>query len=66
MMTQKEIEQRIQEILDDKRMHYKTANIVVNAPLAMVQLTLETELHTLQDVLGTERTYIKDLRGEVQ
>lgn len=64
MMTKIEIESRINEILSDERIAYKTANVFTNAPLALIQIGLQTELHTLQKVIGVEATNIKELRGE--
>lgn len=64
MKTQTQIENRIKEILSDERLSYKVATIFENAPLALTQIVLETELHTLQNVIGAERTNIKKLRGE--
>lgn len=58
-MNNQEIQKRIDEILADERMSYKTANIMINAPLALVQLSMETELHTLQRVLGVPLTDFK-------
>jgi hypothetical protein len=64
MKTEQEIQQRIDEILEDERLSYKTATIFGNSPLAIIQWGLEVELHTLQSVLGVEKTNIKKLRGE--
>lgn len=64
MMSEDEIKSRIEEILSDQRLSYKTARIQINAPLALIQLQLETELHTLQKVIGVQRTNIFELRGE--
>lgn len=63
-MKEKQIQARIKEILSDERLSYKTATVFANAPLAMIQLQMETELHTLQKVLGVELTDIKALRKE--
>jgi hypothetical protein len=52
MQTEKEIETRIAEIKADERLSYGTATVFVNAPLALIQLGLTTELHTLERVLG--------------
>lgn len=60
----KKIKTRIAEILADERISYKTATVFANSPLALIQWGLETELHTLQKVLGVELTNIKQLRGE--
>lgn len=63
-MTTAEIEIRIENILKDDRLSYKTATIFENAPLALIQYGLEVELHTLQKVLSAELTNIKKLRSE--
>ncbi len=63
-MNTEQIQKRIAEILADERMSYKSATVFANAPLAMIQLIMETELHTLQNVLGIEKTNIKALRGD--
>lgn len=64
MKAEAEIQKRISNILEDERLSYKTATVFVNAPLALIQTILETELHTLQDVLQVPRTNIKALRKE--
>lgn len=64
MKTRQEIEKRIDEILADERMSYKTADVFTNAPLALIQYGLTTELHTLQRVIGVELTDISKLREE--
>lgn len=66
MQTPKEIQKRIDEIKADERLSYGSANIVINAPLALVQLALEVELSTLEKVLGIPQTNIKKLRGETK
>ena len=63
-MNKTQIKARIDEILSDERLSYKSADVFINAPLALIQLSMETELHTLQRVIGTERTNLKKLRGE--
>ena len=62
-MDKKQINARINEILADERLSYKSADIFSNAPLALIQLSLEVELHTLQNVLGVELTNFKNLRA---
>ncbi len=64
MKTQQDIQKRIDEILSDERLSYKTATVFENAPLALIQYSLETELHTLQQVIDVELTDIKQLRNE--
>jgi hypothetical protein len=63
-MNEEQIKSRISEILADERMSYKTATVFANAPLALIQLGMTTELHTLQKVLGVPLTNIKELRKE--
>lgn len=65
-MDKEQIQQRIDEILSDERLSYPTANVFINAPLALVQVQLQTELWTLEKVLGKETTNIKKLRGETK
>lgn len=63
-MSEEQIQKRISEILEDERFSYKSADIFTNAPLALIQLSMEVELHTLQKVLGIKLTNIKDWRKE--
>lgn len=65
-MKEEQIKARINEILADERLAYRTATVFSNAPLALIQIATETELHTLQKVLGVPLTNIKELRGEVK
>ncbi len=63
-MSKSQISSRITERLADERLAYKTATVFGNAPLALIQLSLQVELHTLQRVLGVDTTNISLLRGE--
>lgn len=49
------IRDRIAIIKLDERLTYPHANVFVNAPLAIVQIQLTTELHTLERILGIEK-----------
>lgn len=62
MQSPDKIQQRIDEILADERLSYPAANIQINAPLALIQLSMEVELHTLQRVLQVPLTNFNDLR----
>lgn len=62
MQSPDKIQQRIDEILADDRLSYPAANIQINAPLALIQLSMEVELHTLQRVLQVPLTNFNDLR----
>jgi hypothetical protein len=62
MRTPTQIKKRIAEIEADSR--YKSglihhANVNINAPLALVQVSLETELRTLRWVLNDELSQIR-------
>lgn len=46
------ISNRISDLREDERLTYKAANIFENAPLAIIQIGLKTELNTLERVLG--------------
>lgn len=55
MISEEAIKQRIAEIEADSRYQsgqQKPATVVENAPLALIQLSLEKELKTLKWVLG--------------
>jgi hypothetical protein len=52
------IKDRITILKMDERLMYKAATVFENAPLALVQIQLITELHTLQRVLGLEPSKI--------
>jgi hypothetical protein len=52
MKTEKEIRSKIAEIDSDERFHYPVANVVINAPLALIQTDLEAVVAALAWVLG--------------
>lgn len=54
MKTEEEMEKRLSEINSDSRLRGKPATIQINAPLALIQLALETERDTLKWVLDKE------------
>jgi hypothetical protein len=43
---------RIDELKQDERLTYPDANVFTNAPLAIIQIALKTELNTLERVAG--------------
>lgn len=51
MKSEKEIQQKIDEIMSDERLHYKVADVFTNAPLALIQLSLEVKIEILSWVL---------------
>ena len=55
MKSKQEIKKRLSEILSDERLHYKPANVQINAPLALIQTALETERDALMWVLEIQK-----------
>jgi hypothetical protein len=52
MMTEKEIRIWLEKVESDERIHYHSANVVTNAPLALEQMGLETTSDVLRRILG--------------
>lgn len=50
------VDVRIREIDDDERHHYERANVVINAPLALVQLEMSSRMLTLRQL----RKFLED------
>jgi len=44
------IEDEIKKIDGDERYHYKPATIFANAPLALIQATMETRMQLLEEI----------------
>lgn len=55
MKTKQEIEAELKRVKKDERLKYKTAPVFENAPLALVQLELETRIEVLEWVLKNEK-----------
>lgn len=51
-VTEEKIRARLAEIDADDRYHYKPAEVQINAPLALVQVSMEAEARALAWVLG--------------
>ena len=51
MKTEKEIKEMLEKFESDERLQQPTATIQINAPLALIQLELETKVITLKWVL---------------
>lgn len=62
MLTEQQIKAKIKEILADERVSYAAANIFTNAPLAMIQLSMETQVHAYETVLDIPLTNFAKLR----
>jgi len=52
MMSEKDMQLRIKEIESDARFRAKPATVDINAPLALIQLSLEVERDVLRQVLA--------------
>ena len=52
MKTEKEIIKWLQRIESDERLHYKSADVYTNAPLAFEQMGMETKSDVLRTILG--------------
>lgn len=63
-LTDDQIKARIKEIKNDSVFKLKTADLFSNSPRAIIQIGMETELHTLEKVLGLPLTDVKKLRKE--
>lgn len=48
MRTKKEIINKIKELEEDERMGYKRASVFSNAPLALIQLSIQTKIDSLK------------------
>lgn len=60
MKTADEIQKKLREVCSDERLSYEPANVFVNAPLALIQTSLETERRVLQWVLDIGKEEKKD------
>jgi len=56
MLSEKEIRKVLAEVLADDRLYEPPANVFVNAPLAIVQIQLETKIQMLCMVLEDYET----------
>lgn len=51
MKTEEQIKEQIEKISKDERLGYRCATVYENAPLALIQLELETTIKVLNWVL---------------
>lgn len=56
MKTKEEIEKKIAELKADERLTYPPAQIMINAPLALIQLDAKAHIHSLEWALGIPRS----------
>jgi hypothetical protein len=66
MKTEDEIKEKLEELEGDERLHYKPAQVQINAPLALLQVGLETGVNALRWALDMEphKRGVKYVRGE--
>lgn len=50
--SRKQIEALIEQIEADERLHYPRANVFINAPLALIQVELESQVRILKFILN--------------
>jgi len=58
MISKEKILEKIDELKNDERMSYPTANIRTNAPLALIQLSMGSKISALEWVLGNSKNLI--------
>lgn len=51
MKTEQEIKETIAMLKQDERLYYPRATVFENAPLSLIQLAMETQIHTLETIL---------------
>ncbi len=54
MKTKKEIEEKLKKVESDERLHYPSADVFTNAPLALIQVELESQRDILKWILNHE------------
>lgn len=59
MKTESSIRNRIATLLGDDRLHYRSATVFENAPLALIQIQMETEINVLSWILEEPPPKIK-------
>lgn len=51
MLTKAKITAKLEKLKADERLYYSSANVFSNAPLALIQTQLESQIHILEDIL---------------
>lgn len=64
MRSKESIEKKLAEVKKDDRLSYPKATVFTNAPLALIQLSLETTVDILTWVLQDEKTEKKNAEGK--
>ena len=58
MRSENNIIKKINDLKSDERMSYPSANIQINAPLALIQLSIESKISALEWALGNNKHLI--------
>ena len=61
MRSKSQIEEKLAVTLSDERLHYPTATVQINAPLALIQCSLETQRDTLRWVLQGDNDFLESV-----
>lgn len=64
MKSEKEIEAILIEVENDERLYYKTAIVFSNAPLALIQCSLEVRSSLLRKILDKPTLNFYELRDK--
>jgi len=60
------LESKLAELKSDERLTYPTATILENAPLALIQLGMESQIHLLEDLLELPKSKFPLVKKEVK
>ena len=63
-MNEAAVKALLEEVEKDERLYYKSATISINAPLALIQLSLETRVNALREVLEMPILNFEKIRKE--
>jgi len=55
MRSEKEIKEKLEALASDERLSYKPASVLINAPLALIQVDLKAQVDILKWVLREEK-----------
>ncbi len=60
MITREYIEAKLERVFEDERLWYPSATVIENAPLALIQMSLEARALILCEILETTFEEAKD------
>lgn len=62
MISQEQIQGMLTEVENDERLYYPAADVFSNAPLALIQVQLETKSSLLRSILEMPKLDLNKLR----